>query len=193
MSDSLLRSSDRPDGAGPPDADADTADDGVAPVAGDDIDDGMRRAIELLFFAYRDFTGEADEILAEYGFGRAHHRAIYFIGRNPGIAVNELLAILKITKQSLARVLGQLVEEGYVAQRSDPGDGRRRLLSLTAAGVGLENQLTGCQSRRIRQAYAAAGPEAAADFRRVLAALIDDAAELRLSGDAEPDSGSNAP
>jgi len=156
---------------------------GVAASAAEGIDDGMRRAIELLFFAYRDFTGEADEILAEYGFGRAHHRAIYFIGRNPEIAVNELLAILKITKQSLARVLGQLVEEGYVRQRADRADGRRRLLSLTKAGEALESQLTGCQSRRIRQAYAAAGAGAAVDFRRVLEGLIDDPAALKLSGD----------
>ena len=65
-----------------------------------DQESSMRKAIELMFFAYRDFTGEADVILNEYGFGRAHHRAIYFIGRNPGMAVNELLAILKITKQT---------------------------------------------------------------------------------------------
>ena len=74
-------------------------------------DGNIRKAIELLFFAYRDFTGEADSILDEYGFGRAHHRAIYFIGRSPGIAVHELLAILKITKQSLGRVLSQLIDE----------------------------------------------------------------------------------
>jgi DNA-binding MarR family transcriptional regulator len=142
----------------------------------------MRRAIELMFFAYRDFTGEADAILAEYGFGRAHHRAIYFIGRNAGIAVNELLAILKITKQSLARVLGQLVEEGYVLQRTDPADGRRRLLSLTAKGAALEALLTGRQSARIRGAVARAGAGAEAQFERVLEALIDDPAGLRLSG-----------
>ena len=78
------------------------------PAAGEN----MREAIELLFFAYRDFTGEADALLSDYGFGRAHHRAIYFIGRNPRISVSDLLAILKITKQSLSRVLGQLIDEG---------------------------------------------------------------------------------
>ncbi len=144
----------------------------------------MRRAIELMFFAYRDFTGEADAILAQYGFGRAHHRAIYFIGRNPGIAVNELLAILKITKQSLARVLGQLVEEDYVAQRADQTDGRRRLLSLTAKGAALEQVLTGRQSERIRNAVTRAGAGAGERFERVLEALIDDPAGLRLSADA---------
>jgi DNA-binding MarR family transcriptional regulator len=143
----------------------------------------MRRAIELMFFAYRDFTGEADAILAEYGFGRAHHRAVYFIGRNPGIAVNELLAILKITKQSLARVLGQLIEEGYVAQRADQADGRRRLLSLTEKGSALEQLLTGRQSERIRNAVALAGEDAGERFERVLEALIDDPASLRLSAD----------
>ena len=99
----------------------------------------IRKAIELFFFAYRDFTGEADAILAEYGFGRAHHRAIYFIGRSPGIAVHQLLAILKITKQSLGRVLNQLIDEGYVRQDTDKKDGRRRLLTLTKSGVTLEN------------------------------------------------------
>jgi DNA-binding MarR family transcriptional regulator len=145
--------------------------------------DGMRQAIELMFFAYRDFTGEADAILTAYGFGRAHHRAIYFVGRNPGVAVNELLAILKITKQSLARVLGQLIEEGYIRQESDPQDRRRRLLSLTDKGRRLEGLLTERQSRRIRRAFDAAGNGADAGFMRVLEAMIDDRGAVRLSGE----------
>lgn len=145
--------------------------------------DGMRQAIELMFFAYRDFTGEADAILTAYGFGRAHHRAIYFVGCNPGVAVNELLAILKITKQSLARVLGQLIEEGYIRQESDPQDRRRRLLSLTDKGRRLEGLLTERQSRRIRRAFDAAGNGADAGFMRVLEAMIDDRGAVRLSGE----------
>ena len=91
-------------------------------------DAGLRQAMELLFFAYRDFTGEADALLATFGFGRAHHRVIYFVGCHPGITVSELLQILKITKQSLSRVLGLLIEEGFVHQRTDNADHRRRRL-----------------------------------------------------------------
>jgi DNA-binding MarR family transcriptional regulator len=78
--------------------------------------------VELLFFAYRDFTGDADAVLEEYGFGRAHHRVLHFVSRNPGLRVAQLLEILKITKQSLARVLKQLVDEGFIAQREGAED-----------------------------------------------------------------------
>ena len=142
----------------------------------------IRKAIELLFFAYRDFTGEADAILAEYGFGRAHHRAIYFIGCTPGIAVHQLLAILKITKQSLGRVLNQLIDEGYVRQDTDKKDGRRRLLTLTKSGVILENQLTERQSQRIEKAYALAGKGARKGFLQVLEQMVDDRKAIHLSG-----------
>ena len=91
-------------------------------------DAGLRQAMELLFFAYRDFTGEADALLATFGFGRAHHRVIYFVGGHPGMTVSELLKILKITKQSLSRVLGQLIKDGLVHQRTDDTDRRRRRL-----------------------------------------------------------------
>jgi len=94
----------------------------------------LRQSIELLFFAYRDFTAEPDAILDDFGFGRAHHRVIYFVGRNRGITVTQLLDILKITKQSLSRVLGQLVEEGFIVQETDEHDRRRRLLQLTSKG-----------------------------------------------------------
>ncbi len=144
-------------------------------------DGEIRKAIELLFFAYRDFTGEADAILDEYGFGRAHHRAIYFIGRSPGIAVHELLAILKITKQSLGRVLNQLIDEDYVQQDTDKKDGRRRLLTLTKAGVVLEILLTERQSERIKKAYALAGKGANEGFLRVLEQMIDDRETIHLS------------
>lgn len=134
----------------------------------------MRQAIELLFFAYRDFTGEADALLEDYGFGRAHHRVIYFVGRNPDITVSQLLAILKITKQSLSRVLGQLIEEGFVDQSTDDEDRRRRLLNLTDKGRNLEALLTERQSRRIARAYREAGAEAVEGFRRVLRGIINE-------------------
>jgi DNA-binding MarR family transcriptional regulator len=134
----------------------------------------LREAIELLFFAYRDFTGEPDRVLARYDFGRAHHRVIYFVGRNPGITVSDLLRILAITKQSLSRVLSQLVDEGFVVQRQDSEDRRRRLLTLTEKGRSLERDLTERQMARIARAYREAGPEAVAGFKRVLLGIIDE-------------------
>ena len=109
----------------------------------------IRVAQDLLFFAYRDFTNAADVILEELGLGRAHHRALHFIGRNPGIAVTDLLAILRITKQSLARVLGALVAQGYVAQTQGRADRRQRLLALTPAGQALERRLFERQRERL--------------------------------------------
>ena len=133
----------------------------------------LRRGIELMFFAYRDFTGEADSILAEQNMGRAHHRAIYFIGRNPGITVSELLAILNITKQSLSRVLSALVETGHVEQRTGPEDRRQRLLYLPETGTELETRLTEVQGRRFARAYREAGMTAVEGLQRVLEGLLD--------------------
>ena len=107
-------------------------------------DPEMRIAQDLLFFAYRDFTNVADKVLEELGLGRAHHRALHFIGRNPGITVSGLLAILRITKQSLARVLNALVDEGYVSQAPGYEDRRLRLLTLTDKGKALEQRLFEC-------------------------------------------------
>src|SRR5579871_6877420 len=104
--------------------------------------------IELLFFAYRDFVGDADEVLAKLGFGRAHHRVLHFVNRNPGMKVAELLGILKITKQSLGRVLKQLIDEGYVEQRKG-ADRRQRLLFVTAKGESLALKLAALQTARI--------------------------------------------
>ena len=95
--------------------------------------------IELLFFAYRDFVGDADEVLAKLGFGRAHHRVLHFVNRNPGMKVAELLDILKITKQSLGRVLKQLIDDGFIEQRKG-ADRRQRLLFVTAEGRGARAQ-----------------------------------------------------
>lgn len=142
----------------------------------------MRQAIELMFFAYRDFTGEADAILADYDFGRAHHRVVYFIGRNPDITVSHLLEVLKITKQSLSRVLGQLINEGFVEQRSDVKDGRRRLLSLTQKGLDLEKRLTERQSHRIAKAYAAVSPGEIDGFRKILYGMINEDDRVHVSG-----------
>lgn len=142
-------------------------------VAADIGEAGLRRAIELLFFAYRDFTGEADALLVRYGFGRAHHRVIYFVGRNPGITVSDLLAILRITKQSLSRVLGQLMDGGFIDRRTDRDDRRLRRLYLTPEAQALERTLTDRQSALIAAAYTEAGPAAAEGFAAVLRAMIN--------------------
>jgi len=135
-------------------------------------DEEVRQGIELLFFAYRDFTAEPDAILARYGFGRAHHRVIHFVGRHPHITVSELLAILRITKQSLSRVLGHLVRQEFVLQRPGPHDRRQRLLELTAKGQELERSLSEPQRARVANAYRHAGPQAVEGFRRVLLEIL---------------------
>ena len=140
----------------------------------------LRMAQDLLFFAYRDFTNAADVALDELGLGRAHHRALHFIGRNPGITVTDLLGILRITKQSLARVLGDLVERGYVAQSPGRTDRRRRLLSLTQTGTALERRLFERQRERLGPAYRQAGADAVDGFRRVLRAIMDDSARTYI-------------
>lgn len=137
-------------------------------------DEALREGIELLFYAYRDFTGEPDTLLAELGYGRAHHRAIHFVGRNPGLPVSELLKILKITKQSLSRVLKELVQSGYIAQETGKEDRRQRLLTLTAKGKALEERLSRPQRDRFARAYREAGPEAVAGYRKVLLGLINE-------------------
>ena len=145
----------------------------------------LRQAMELLFFAYRDFTGEPDQILAEYGFGRAHHRVIYFVGRHPSITVSDLLKILRITKQSLSRVLGQLVREGFVVQRPGARDRRQRLLELTDKGWELERRLSERQRARIVRAYREAGVEAVEGFRQVLMGIIDEPDRQRFESRGE--------
>ncbi|HSR71820.1 MAG TPA: MarR family transcriptional regulator [Kiloniellales bacterium] len=143
----------------------------------------LRQAMEMLFFAYRDFTAEPDQILAPMGFGRAHHRVVYFVGRHPGITVSELLKILAITKQSLSRVLGQLVAEGYVRQQPGRRDRRQRLLELTDKGWALERQLSESQRARIANAYRQAGADAVEGFRKVLLNIIDEKNRGRFLAD----------
>ncbi|MEM1138586.1 MAG: MarR family transcriptional regulator [Pseudomonadota bacterium] len=136
-------------------------------------DNELREGIELLFYAYRDFTSDPDTILETYGYGRAHHRVIHFVGRHPGITVAELLAILRITKQSLGRVLKKLVEDGLIHQSIGREDRRQRQLTLTDNGLALENALSKPQRDRVARAYREAGPEAVAGYRRVLEGLIN--------------------
>lgn len=145
-------------------------------------DEEIRQGIELMFFAYRDFTADPDRILAPLGMGRAHHRVVHFVGRSPGMTVGELLEILRITKQSLNRVLSQLMREGYVEQRPGPTDRRERRLFLSAAGEMLEQRLLEPQRARVGASYRAAGPIAVAAFRRVLAGLINPDDRDRFAG-----------
>ena len=136
-------------------------------------EEDLRKGMELLFYAYRDFTEEPDAILFDYKFGRAHHRVIHFVGGNPGITVSELLSILKITKQSLSRVLSQLVREGFITQTAGKLDRRQRLLNLTQKGIDLERKLSQSQRERIARAYREAGAEAVEGYRKVLLGMIN--------------------
>ena len=132
-----------------------------------------RDLIELLFFAYRDFVRDADDRLAGDGFGRAHHRVLHFVNRVPGLKVADLLAILKITKQSLGRVLRDLVQQEFVEIREGEADRRHRLLYATGSGARLAEELAGLQLRRIEAALAGAGPGAGAAAARFLFGMID--------------------
>src|SRR5437763_1015205 len=129
--------------------------------------------IELLFFAYRDFVGDADHELEAFGFGRAHHRVLHFVHRYPGLKVADLLDVLRITKQSLGRVLKQLLDEGYIVQKTGNNDRRQRLLFATAKGEALVGRLAGLQTTRINRALADLAPDDAETVRRFLRAMID--------------------
>ena len=134
---------------------------------------GPVELVELLFFAYRDFVGEPDRILAAYNFGRAHHRVLHFVNRHPGLSVAELLTILGITKQSLARVLRDLVEGGFIEQRPGTEDRRQRLLHLTATGATLAGDLLSMQRQRVVNALAAVKPADHAAIASFLVHLVD--------------------
>ena len=129
--------------------------------------------IELLFFAYRDFVGDADDVLEDFGFGRAHHRVIHFVHRYPGLKVADLLDVLRITKQSLGRVLKQLLDEGYIVQKAGTKDRRERLLFATAKGEALVAKLAGLQTDRITRAMGELGPGGADTVRQFLRGMID--------------------
>lgn len=136
-------------------------------------DEQLRQGIEAMFFAYRGFTADPDRILMDMAYGRAHHRALHFIGRAPGTTVNNLLNILGVTKQSLNRVLRTLIADGLVESAVGRQDKRERHLNLTQAGRELEQTLSDAQRARMRAAYRDAGPEAVAGFRTVLEAMMD--------------------
>lgn len=133
----------------------------------------LREGAELMFFGYRSFTQDPDKILHEQGYGRAHHRALHFIGRQPGVSVAGLLDILGVTKQSLARVLKPLVDDGLVEQHIGENDRRQRLLFLTEAGFAFEERLSAPQRDRLTRAFREAGPEAVEGFRSVLQLMMD--------------------
>src|ERR1700731_1881393 len=135
---------------------------------------GLRwEIIELLFFAYRDFVGDADHELEAFGFGRAHHRVLHFVYRYPGLKVAGLLDVLRITKQSRGRVLKQLLDEGYIVQKTGNNDRRQRLLFATAKGEALVGKLAGLQTDRINRALGNITPEGADTVRAFLRAMID--------------------
>lgn len=153
----------------------------AAPGEDDEIDFAI---IELLFFAYRDFTSDPDAILADYSFGRAHHRVLHFVNRRPGLTVAELLDVLRITKQSLARVLKQLIDTGHIVQVQGPRDRRQRELYPTRKGRELALALALPQSRRIRAALREAGDERMV-IEQFLKAMVNP--ELRPQIDKRPE------
>lgn len=152
-------------GAHPADTAAAPAQPGAGPLRWD--------IIELLFFAYRDFVGDADHVLEEFGFGRAHHRVVHFVTRYPGLKVADLLDVLRITKQSLGRVLKQLLDEGYIVQKAGDNDRRQRLLFATAKGEALVTKLAGLQTARITRALEGMSPAAADGARQFLLGMIE--------------------
>ena len=119
------------------------------------------------------FTADPDRILEEYGYGRAHHRAVHFIHGSPGTTVNNLLNILGVTKQSLNRVLRTLVNDTLVEVKVGIRDRRERHLYLTNQGRELQERLSSAQSNRMRKAFKNAGPNAVSSFKTVLEAMMD--------------------
>ena len=135
-------------------------------------DKEIRKIIELIFFSYRDFTEGPDQILEQLNFGRAHHRVIYFVGKKDKITIKELLGVLKITKQSLSRVLNQLVKEGYILV-STGLDKRTKNLSLTSSGISLENELSTIQIRKIKKVINNFNQEDIDSFKKILYEMIE--------------------
>lgn len=151
----------------------------TAPEGAGDIDFML---IELFFFAYRDFTSDPDQILAKYGFGRAHHRVLHFVNRRPGLTVAELLDVLQITKQSLARVLKQLIDTGHVVQVQGPRDRRQRELYPTAKGRSLALDLAAPQSRRIAEALRGGAVGEREAVQHFLRAMVTPALRRQVDG-----------
>ena len=157
-------------------------------------EEDLREGMELLFFAYRDFLEEADQVLERHKLGRAHHRALYFIGQHPGITVSGLLGLLRITKQSLSRVLGDLAALDMISQTPGLRDKRRRHLALTEKGVEVEKDLTEHQRTLLARAYRESGAEAVDGFRKVLLGLVteQDRRTLLARRDRDGDGPANA-
>src|SRR5215469_11327124 len=130
--------------------------------------DPAHAAIELLYFGYRAFTDGPDRILERRGLGRTHHRILYFVGAEPGLSVKRLLAVLAVTKQAINAPLRQLVEMRLIEAATDAADRRVRRLALTAAGLALEAELSGVQTKLLEAAFATAGPQATAGWRKVM-------------------------
>jgi DNA-binding MarR family transcriptional regulator len=140
----------------------------------------MYDMIELLYFAYRDFVGDADRLLEAYGFGRAHHRVLHFVSRHPGLTIAELLDILAITKQSLNRVLKELVAQDFIEARAGAEDRRQRRLRATPKGADLALKLARAQTRRFAVAMRSLGPDAKGDAAAFLTQMIDARARERV-------------
>jgi len=141
----------------------------------------MYDLIELMFFAYRDFVGDADDLLATLGFGRAHHRVLHFVARSPGLTIAELLGILKITKQSLSRVLKELLDRDYVEARTGMRDRRQRQLFPTPRGKALAVDVALMQSRRFARVFARRPQGAREEAKAFLLAMIDPAARDEIA------------
>ena len=141
----------------------------------------VRRGVELLYFGYTRLTRSIDEGLAEHGLGRAHHRALYFIARQPDLTVSELLRFLAITKQSLGRVVKDLTARGLIETRAGTSDRRQKLLRLTSEGATFEAQLFDALRAKVASAYAAAGQESVTGFWRVLEGLIPEEERAMVS------------
>ncbi len=135
-------------------------------------EDEIRRGVELLYFGYTRLTNAIDQELAKQGLGRAHHRALYFIARQPDLTVGELLRLLAITKQSLGRVLKELHDRDLVITKTGPLDRRQKLLRLTSKGAALEAELFAQLRERLSAAYVTAGQESVSGFWHVLEGLV---------------------
>ncbi len=156
------------------------------PTGPDTGKDEVIELIELLYFAYRDFTSDPDVLLLDYGFGRAHHRVIHFVGRNSGVSVAELLELLRITKQSLARVLRELIKRDIVEQHAGSEDKRKRLLYLTDQGTALHRRLMAPQIDRVERALRYAGTDSGPVFQQVLYGLINEDERERVEKAVQP-------
>ena len=136
-------------------------------------EDELRRDVEMLYFGYRAFTSLADSILADYGLGRSHHRILYFVQRDPGISVGDLVLVLKVTKQAIHRPLKELEERGLLTVTPDPQDRRFRRVTTTASGAELEERLTGAQTRLLEEVFAEFDEATAVRWRHVMMRLAE--------------------